>query len=85
MRARHLASVDQAYFLIDHLEEEAMEEIKFRSSEERRDPAKIIAILQELYGCTESYVVLQEAFISMRLQGRRCRSSPLPCWVFWGK
>lgn len=68
MRARHLAPVDQAFFLIDHLEGEAKEEIKFRSSEERGDPDKIISILQELYGCTESYVALQEAFFSRRQQ-----------------
>lgn len=68
MRARHLAPADQAFFLFDHLEGEAKEEIKFRSSEERGNPARIIAILKELYGCTESYVALQEAFFSRRQQ-----------------
>lgn len=68
MRARHLAPADQAFFLIDHLEGEAKEELKFRSSVERGDPTKIISILQELYGCTESYVALQEAFFSRRQQ-----------------
>lgn len=68
MRARHLTVVDQAFFLFDHLEGEAREEIKFRSSAEREDPAKIIAALQELYGCSDSYVALQEAFFSRRQQ-----------------
>lgn len=68
MRARHLAPVDQAFFLYDHLEGEARDEIKFRPSVERGDPAKIISILQELYGLTESYVALQEAFFSRRQQ-----------------
>nr|XP_046232119.1 uncharacterized protein LOC124052199 [Scatophagus argus]XP_046232120.1 uncharacterized protein LOC124052199 [Scatophagus argus] len=68
MRARHLSVPDQAFFLFDHLEGEAREEIKYRPSEERSDPGKIIAVLQELYGCAESYVALQEAFFSRRQQ-----------------
>lgn len=44
MRARHLSVVDRAFFLFDHLEGEAREEIKYRSAEERGDPAKIIAV-----------------------------------------
>lgn len=35
------------------------EEIKFRSSAECGDPARVLAILQELYGCSQSYVTLQ--------------------------
>lgn len=68
IRARHLAASDQAFFLLDHLEGEAREEIRFRPDAERTDPAKIIAILQELYGCFDSYVGLQEAFFSRRQQ-----------------
>lgn len=66
MRARHLSQADQAFFLFDHLEGEAREEVKYRPSVERGDPARIIAILQELYGCSESYVALQEAFFSRK-------------------
>ncbi|KAK7939690.1 hypothetical protein WMY93_003016 [Mugilogobius chulae] len=66
IRARHLSSADQAFFLFDHLEGEAREEIKYRSVEERSDPKMITAILQDLYGCSESYVALQEAFFSRR-------------------
>lgn len=68
IRARHLSAADQAFFLYDHLEGEAREEIKYRSSAERSDPNKIISILQDLYGCVESYVALQEAFFSRRQQ-----------------
>lgn len=68
MRARHLSPAEQAFFLYDHLEGEARDEIKYRPSTERGDPAQIISILQELYGCTESYVALQEAFFSRRQQ-----------------
>lgn len=67
-RARHLSLADKAFFLFDHLEGEAREEIKYRSSAERTDPAKIITILQELYGCSDSYVALQEAFFSRKQQ-----------------
>lgn len=66
MRARHLSRPDQAFFLFDHLEGEARDEIKYRSSAEREDPDSILAILRELYGCLDSYVALQEAFFSRR-------------------
>lgn len=68
MRARHLSQADQAYFMYDHLEGEARNEIRYRSNEERRDPDKLISILQNLYGCTDSYVALQEAFFSRKQQ-----------------
>lgn len=42
----------------------ACEEVMYRPSEERGDPDKIIALLQELYGCAELYVALQEALFS---------------------
>lgn len=66
MRARHLSRCDQAFFLFDHLEGEARDEIKYRPGAERGDPDRILAILQELYGCSDSYVALQEAFFSRR-------------------
>ena len=64
VRARHLSAADQALFIFDHLEGEAREEIKFRSAAERRDPTKIFTILQEMYGCMQPYVTLQQAFFS---------------------
>lgn len=54
--------------MFDHLQGEAREEIKHQPSTERGDPTKIIAALQELYGCYESYVTLQEAFFSRQQQ-----------------
>lgn len=68
MRVRHLEGIDKADFLYDHLEGEARDEIKYRPRADKRDPARIIAILKELYGCTDSYVALQEAFFSRRQQ-----------------
>ena len=67
-RARHLPAAEQALFIFDHLEGEAKEEIKFRSGEEQRDPARILAILKELYGCSQSYVTLQQDFFSRHQQ-----------------
>ena len=68
MRARYLSAIDQAFFLFDHLEGEAREEIKYRTAAEREDPNKIITILRDLYGCSQSYVALQEAFFSRKQQ-----------------
>ena len=68
MRARHLTTIDQAFFLFDHLVGEARDEIKFRTNAERKDPDRFIAILRELYGCSKSYVALQEAFFSRKQQ-----------------
>ncbi|XP_050959763.1 uncharacterized protein LOC127161158, partial [Labeo rohita] len=68
MRLRRLSTVDQAFFLVDHLEGEAREEIRYRSVNEREDPKQIIRVLRELYGCTKSYVALQESFFSRRQQ-----------------
>lgn len=67
VRARYLSAADQALFIFDHLEGEAKEEIQFRFVEERRDPSWVLAILTELYGCSQSCVTLQQAFFS-RLQ-----------------
>lgn len=66
MRSRHLSVADKAFFLFDHLEGEARDEIKYRPVGEREDPEKIITALKELYGCSKSYVALQEAFFSRR-------------------
>ncbi|KAI7795348.1 hypothetical protein IRJ41_016578, partial [Triplophysa rosa] len=68
MRARHLSVSDQAFFLFDHLEGEARDEIRYRPAQERDDPTKIIAAFKELYGCSQSYIALQEAFFSRRQQ-----------------
>lgn len=66
LRSRHLSPTEQALFIFDHLEGEAREEIRYRPVEEREDPDKILAILQELYDCTKSYVCLQEEFFSRK-------------------
>ncbi|TWW63280.1 hypothetical protein D4764_03G0002880 [Takifugu flavidus] len=49
---------------------EAKEDIKFFPREEQRDPGRVLAILKELYGCSQSYVTLQQAFFSrQQLEG----------------
>lgn len=66
VRARHLGALDKAYFMFDHLDGEAKDEIRYRSTADRQDPEKIISILKELYGCSQSYVALQEHFFSRK-------------------
>ncbi|KAI7809627.1 hypothetical protein IRJ41_013215 [Triplophysa rosa] len=66
IRARHLAVSDQAFFLFDHLEGDAREEIRYRSDTDRGDPEKIFFALREVFGCSQSHVALQEAFFSRR-------------------
>lgn len=66
MRARYLSPLDQAYFIYDHLEGEAKEEIRYRPRADREDPERLFDILQELYGCSKSYVTLQENFFSRK-------------------
>ena len=68
MRTRRLTAADQALFMFDHLEGEARDEIKYRTSAEQADPAQILAILRELYGCTRSYIALQHAFFARTQQ-----------------
>lgn len=66
IRARHLSIGEQAFFLFDHLEGEARDEIRYRSEVERGDPEKIFSALREVFGCSQSHVALQEAFFSRR-------------------
>lgn len=64
-----MSAADQAFFVYDHLEGEAKEEIKYRPSIERGDSETILAILNKLYGPTQSYVTLQQAFFSRQQEG----------------
>lgn len=69
MRICNLSLADQAFFLFEHLEGEAREEIKYRPEIEKNDPIKIISALREVYGCSEMYVALQEAFFFSEAAG----------------
>lgn len=66
MRMRTMTVAEQAFFLFDHLEGEARDEIKYRPSIDKDDPERIISALRELYGCAESYIALLEVFYSRR-------------------
>lgn len=68
LRTRRLSAVDQAYFIFDHLEGEAKDEIRYRTRAEREDSEKILSILQDMYGCARSYVSLQQCFFSRKQQ-----------------
>lgn len=65
-RFRHVH--EQALFIFDHLEGEAREETKFCPQEKQRDQVCVLAILKELYGCSQSYVTLQQVFFSRHQQ-----------------
>lgn len=74
IRARHLRPVDQAYFIFDHLEGEAKDEIRYRPRSDKEDPERILAILQDLYGYSKPYVSLQQSFFSRKqLEGESLR------------
>ncbi len=49
IRGRHLLVSNQAFFLFDHLEGEAWEEIRYRSDIERGNPDKIFLALHEVF------------------------------------
>lgn len=66
MNMRHLGSHDRAFFIYDHLEGEARDEIKYRPRAEREDPDRVLEILKELYGCPKSYISLQKDFFSRK-------------------
>jgi len=53
-----LKQAKQAFFLYNHLEGEACDEIKYRSSTNNIHTNRIISALCELYGSAESYVAL---------------------------
>lgn len=54
LRTRNLKPVDQAYFICEHLEGEANNEI--RVSNMCTDQEQIFTFLEELYGCPKSYL-----------------------------
>ena len=68
LASRFMTSKEQASFLYDLLDGEAKREVKFSSREERENPDSILAILQENFGCSQSYVVLQKQFFQRRQQ-----------------
>ena len=61
-----MSELDKALFLYDHLEGAARLEIKFREQSVKGDVKQIIAVLRELYGCSKSYVSLQQKFFDRK-------------------
>ena len=66
LRVRHMSEYDKALFVYDHLEPPARTEIKFRSDSVKQDSKQIIEILKEIYGCSKSYVSLQQRFFDRK-------------------
>lgn len=63
---RYMSQSEQALFILDHLDGEAKNEIRFRSAAEKNDPEKIFNILIEIYGCTKSFIALQKQFFQRK-------------------
>ena len=66
LRARHMSESDKALFVYDHLEGAARTEIKFRDNRVKEDANQILAVLKEMYGCSKSYVSLQQKFFDRK-------------------
>lgn len=66
LAVRHMSRAEQALFLYDLLDGEAKNEIRFRPSTDRVDPEKILTILTETYGCSQSFVSLQKQFFQRK-------------------
>lgn len=63
---RHMSRQEQALFILDHLDGEAKNEIRFRPSTAKNDPEQIFKILIEIYGCTKSFITLQKQFFQRK-------------------
>lgn len=57
---------EQAAYLYDHLEGEAQQEIRHCPSEVRRDPARLLKILEEAYGHPCSLTQAQKSFFDRK-------------------
>lgn len=64
IRSRHMSGLEKALFLYDHLEGEARNEIKYRPTTR----LLIIQVLNEVYGCSKSYVLWQQCFFDRKQQ-----------------
>ena len=61
-----MSEADKALFVYDHLEGAAHTEIKFRESQVKEDAKQILIVLQEVYGCSKTYVSLQQKFFDRK-------------------
>lgn len=74
LAARPMSSAEKTLFVFDLLDGEAKAEVKFRPHGERDDATKIFTILLDAYGCSQSYINLQQQFFQRRqLEGESLR------------
>lgn len=74
LEARPMSCAEKTLFVFDLLDGEAKAEVKFRPTGERDDADKIFDILLEAYGCSQSYITLQQQFFQRRqLEGESLR------------
>ncbi|KAK0135597.1 hypothetical protein N1851_028547 [Merluccius polli] len=71
---RPMSQTEKTLFVFDLLDGEAKAEVKLRPSGERDNPEKIFAILLEAYGCSQTYITLQQQFFQRgQLEGESLR------------
>lgn len=74
LEARPMSCAEKTLFVFDLLDGEAKAEVKFRPAREREDADQIFDILLEAYGCSQSYITLQQQFFQRRqLEGESLR------------
>ena len=72
--ARPMSQSKKTLLVFDLLDGEAKAEVKLRPSGERSNPEQIFTILLEAYGCSQSYITLQQQFFQRRqLEGESLR------------
>ena len=72
--ARPMSQSEKTLLVFDLLDGEAKAEVKLWPSGERSNPEQIFTILLESYGCSQSYITLQQQFFQRRqLEGESLR------------
>lgn len=87
MRARHVGPADQPGFILDHLEGEARDELKYRIVAEREDPETVFNILRIIWVSETLHLVARKLFFQEKLckiltctalfSGKGCRQCSL--------
>lgn len=63
---RSYSEPEKAAYIYEHLGGEAKQEIKYRTKAEKSNPARVLEILQEIYGQPQSLTKLQRQFFDRR-------------------
>lgn len=79
MRARHLSTIDKAYFLFDHLEGEAREEIRYRSRGKRKIRRRFLKFCRSFMVVhSHTWPCRRLSFLESSKRGSHCSSFRSP-------